>query len=462
MKIMKKIINICLMSVLAYLIAGCSEDDLRTHYPNSTPVIESAEVVSDKGSDPSIVIYGDSVLLTAVVSDPNTPLSTLEVEIIINDNLATRTEIRTPGNKCAVSEKFQIPFLANAENDTNVEIYLTLTNVEGNTAEMSLTQSVKANRPVIGNRLYLVTQDGTTYNLNRKLGSQIEYQSPKVNLEMTSLKFKIAEKITSEGEIDYSGFVWGDVSGELTTCTEDDAFYEYNDPLIINMTQFKFDIVSFAFDVDANRLNPVKINGRQMSAETLDGVAYLGLSVSYTLGQEVEFSGIDDLQNALNPEFFTYISGNKAKFLGLAGTYKMLYNNTSGFMHIEQSDAVYPDALWICGTNMGFPQAPFKTTTSWNWNKPEDYVFCRKISDGVFQATFYTETFDFKFFRQRMWGDEENSADYVLTPATLIIPGTDDKGALNGNWIAGPNITPGVYRVTINLNDKTTVMEPVN
>jgi hypothetical protein len=118
--------------------------------------------------------------------------------------------------------------------------------------------------------------------------------------------------------------------------------------------------------------------------------------------------------------------------------------------------------LWLDGTGLGFPGAPYKTTTSWNWNKPEDYVFCRKISDGIFQATFYAESFDMKFFHQRMWGGEENSEMYTLTPASLIKTGVDNQGQPNGNWVAGADVIPGVYRVTININDHTTVIERIN
>ncbi|MCL1944015.1 MAG: hypothetical protein FWF54_10780 [Candidatus Azobacteroides sp.] len=458
----KDIIKTAFFFFTASCFWACSEDELRTRFPESVPVIESADLSSGNEADPSAIVFGDSVLVTAALSDPKTPLSTLEVEIVVNDNLIERQQIRTQGYNCIIARKFKVPLVAFADDNMDVEAYLTLTNVEGNTVTQTIKNKVHADRPGFPNRMYMVMQDGTIYNLSKKLGSQIEFQSSRMNLSGNNIKFKLAEKITGNNEIDYSGIVWGNVNGALAVCAEEDGFYEYTDPLILTMRQFLFNVYSFDFEIDAERLAPVTINGRQMGVETMDGNTYLSSLIAFTLDQELEFSGIADLQNTLNPDFFACTSGNNARFLGLPGTYKLLYNNAEGFMYVEQTDALYPDALWLDGTGLGFPGAPYKTTTSWNWNKPEDYVFCRKISDGIFQATFYAESFDMKFFHQRMWGGEENSEMYTLTPASLIKTGVDNQGQPNGNWVAGADVIPGVYRVIININDHTTVIERIN
>ncbi|MCD7971597.1 MAG: DUF5016 domain-containing protein [Candidatus Azobacteroides sp.] len=449
------------------LLVSCSEDDLeRVYYPHSQPIIEEASLTSLSGENQ--VIAGDSVLFTAKVSDPVTPLSTLEVTFVIQDRLVLKEKIRTTDLQSEISAKFQIPFYANLEDGTVPEVFLTLENVEGDKTEATLSEenNIQINKPSFGNRLYFVMQNGTVYTANRVLGSQSEYQTPKLNLAETSIRFKIAEKITSDNEIDYSGFVWGDANDQLAIIEEDGNFYQYTDPLIITINQFKFDVYSFDFTVDAERYNPIIVSGVELEAETLDGNSYMSANIGFSTDQEVEFSGIDNLSDALNPDFFEYISDTKAKFLGLSGSYKILYNTNTGFIYVEQSDAVYPNALWICGTGIGFAQPPYSTTTSWNWSKPEDYRFCRKISDGVFQVTFYADDFDMKFFHQRMWGnddgsEEENSSGYTITPTTLMKAGANDAGEPNGNFVAGDAFTAGVYRVVINVNDKTIGIESV-
>ena len=71
------------------LLASCEEEDTRKVFPHSTPVIESAAI------NPSTFSYGDSVTITAKVSDPTTPLSTLEMKMIVNDVLVAQQSIRT-------------------------------------------------------------------------------------------------------------------------------------------------------------------------------------------------------------------------------------------------------------------------------------------------------------------------------------------------------------------------------
>ncbi|MDR0798141.1 MAG: DUF5016 domain-containing protein [Dysgonamonadaceae bacterium] len=451
-----------ILAISTLLIAACEEKDSRTHFPDSTPVIESATIRSTQAENPSVIVFGDSIVLNAVLSDAKTPLSTLRVEIIVNDNLVKRTEIRTPGNSCSISEKYRIPLVANAADNTDVEVYLKLTNVEGNTTEKALTAQVSAKRPAsFGNSIYFVFQDGTVLKANKALGVANEYQSVKTNIEKNNISFKIAQKLTADNQIDYSGFVWGNVNGELAVCSESDPDFEYRDALIVAFKQLFFNVYSFEFSIDADRLKPLQIDGIQLGSENLDGVDFMTLTKAFTKNAEVTFSGFEDLTQALLPDFFEITAGDKAKFLGLSGSYKFLYNMATGFLYVEQPEAVYPDALWLDGSGMGFPSEPYAMTTSWNWNKPEDYIFCRKMADGEFQATFYTEKFDMKFFHQRMWGGEENSADYTLTPAGLLLPGEDNQGKPNGNWISGPDIVPGVYRVSINLNDKTTTVERI-
>jgi len=223
------------------------------------------------------------------------------------------------------------------------------------------------------------------------------------------------------------------------------------------MQQFRFNVQSFDFDVEAERVTPMTVDGKQMTLETIGGIQYFTLTTPFSANGTVEFSGINDLANALNPDFFSDISGNKAQFTGPAGSYRLAYNPENGFMYIDQPGATFPDALWVTGTGMGFAKEPYQTTTSWGFDTPQQCIFCKKVEDGIFQVTFYTDGFNMKFYHINTWDQgEENSSGYTLTPGDLL------QSTSDGNWESGAALTPGVYRITINVNAKTTVIEPYN
>jgi hypothetical protein len=184
-------------------------------------------------------------------------------------------------------------------------------------------------------------------------------------------------------------------------------------------------------------------------------------------GTEMAISGVTDVENSMNPTFFNYNEGNKVEFLGKTGIYTVYYLPRLEYVFVEQPKAVYPDALWLVGVGSGPARMPAIKTSSWNWNSPLEYHFCRKISEGVFEAVFYANhevdetakepwrlTFGVKFMHERGWGGEESSNNYAL-PANgyLFSPTVSDVGNFNGT----PEFAnlPGIYRFVLNVNTKT-------
>ena len=123
MKNIHKLTGVCVCSLL--LFASCQEEEKRTVYPHSTPVVESA------GINPNTFTYGDSVAFTARVSDAVTPLSTLTATIAINNELLTEQTFRTKGNNAEIAAKIHVPFKKGVLHNAPIEVLLTLTNVEG-------------------------------------------------------------------------------------------------------------------------------------------------------------------------------------------------------------------------------------------------------------------------------------------------------------------------------------------
>ena len=141
----------------ALLLSSCEEEDSRTVYPHSTPVIEDAAI------NPGTFTYGDSVTITAKVADEATPLSTLEMKMVVNDVLIAQQTIRTAGNKAEVSAKFKVAYAAELPDNADVEVLLTLTNVEGDQTQGNIS-GLKGKRTYYS-KLYLVLDNGEVYPL---------------------------------------------------------------------------------------------------------------------------------------------------------------------------------------------------------------------------------------------------------------------------------------------------------
>lgn len=441
---MNYIKSAAILTLAALSFSACEKDKETTR--QSTPVIEQSAL------SPQTVTYGDSIMLSATVSDKVTPLSTLEVQLILNDELLSKASIRTKGNSTTVSRKFFIPFTANSVDNAPVESNLTLINVDGYEAKTTISNIV-AKRPVFS-KLYLVFQDGSVKEMTPTTSDKDIFEVAFVSTEK-SFKVKVASKIANSS-IDYSGFVWANVDNSLNIGNELSSFYEFADPQIKLTSKFIFNAKTFQLSVEGSTEAPIQVNGVTLTAASSN---VLSADVTFTQNQTVTVTGIDNLATTLNPDFFE-VNGSTVKFLGLSGTYKLqLYKDVS-FLYVEQPSAVYPDAMWICGVGIGRPFAPYVKTTSWNWNNPPDYVFCRKVSDDVFQCTVYlkhetgkqwSDEVSYKYFNQRGWGGEQDAHNFTLP--TGFVAKSDN------NWGGTTDLDEGVYRLTLDKKNGTYTAE---
>jgi hypothetical protein len=85
---MKKIYSIFLGSAIAlFLLMSCEDNKFGDPTPVSVPVIISAAIT------PASFTYGDSVMLTATVSDPEIPLSELAVSMVVENKIVPVTTL---------------------------------------------------------------------------------------------------------------------------------------------------------------------------------------------------------------------------------------------------------------------------------------------------------------------------------------------------------------------------------
>ncbi|MDD3078629.1 MAG: DUF5016 domain-containing protein [Paludibacter sp.] len=472
---MKNILKISLI-IIAIVLFSCKDEQLRVKYPYSLPEITDATVAETE------IMYGDSVSLTVGdITDNVTPLSTLEIRVVVNDVIITKESVRTKGNSASYSAKYQIPFGPYMPDNADVEVYLSAINVEGNHTDQ-VVSTAKVRRPEIP-QLYLVpvTGGGAT-KLSLTDAENYIYSASNLNLA-NEITFYLATKVTRFGNVDWTGMVFGSVNGELAEVQQDGNGITLSDLTLIGYKEVNVDLFNYvvtgvgdpltpATSMDITTFASVDINSTDhLNVTTADtwktSVIYLGKDTEMTV------TGVNNFSKAFTPDFFEVTGADKVKFLGETGVYTVYYLPSADYVYVEQPNAVYPDVLWLDGVGFGRPQEPLAKTSSWNWNSPLEYAFCRKVSAGVYQTTIYVEhvldetadepwrlRFSAKFFHQRGWGGEVDAREYTINSDLLIAPTDADLGNFNGtdNLVAAP----GVYRFTIDTNAKTVNFVKVN
>lgn len=178
-----------------------------------------------------------------------------------------------------------------------------------------------------------------------------------------------------------------------------------------------------------------------------------------TKAAEVDFTGFDALEFALQPQFWEFMSDTKARFKGETGEYDLIYDATNELLYVEQPEKEYPDALYLIGANLGHPGAGRVISATWNLDTPDNGMTCCRVSDNVFEISIYlAENFGFKLFRHHGWGTHPEieiwAQDLTLDKPTLV------QGLSSGDFVAGPLFQSGIYRLTIDMGTRTFSMQP--
>lgn len=474
---MKNIIKLTIFGLLGLFVTSCQQEDLRVHYPASKPVFDSINVPETD------IVYGDSITLNVGVSDPLTPLSTLEIKVVVNDELIASETIRTKGNQATYHQRYGIPFVARMPDNAEVEIHLSSINVEGTTTDTVYVNTI-AKRPVITD-LYLVVPLKSPIKMELTDAQNYIYTADNLSLENT-VTFRLATKLKYGISIDWTGLVFGQVGDGIGLIDANGSPITLSDATLIGYKKITVDLFNFTVKGEGDPLQPAtEMDISTFGTVSLSSTDHLNVTTKEDWktkkmylgnGTEMTISGIQttNLANNLAPDFFEVTGTNTAKFLGETGLYTVYFLPRLNFVFVEQPDAVYPDAMWLCGVGFGPARTPYVKTSSWNWNTPLEYQFCRKVSDGVYQATFYAlhqidDTaeepwrlmFSVKFFHQRMWGGEEDARTYTLNVNGLLFAPTEsDQGNFAGTDAFKDK--PGIYRLTIDVNNKTANFEKIS
>lgn len=455
---MKNISKYLVSGLLSILIfSSCEEEPSRTYFPHSTPVIESASI------SPSTFTYGDSVTITAKVSDASTPLSTLEMKMVVNDMIIATQTLRTKGNSTEVSAKFLVPFTSELPDNANVEVLLSLINVEGD-ATAGTINGVTGKRHYYS-KLYAVTDDGTVIELTSKGTKSDQYESPTIRIKGNSVRYKIAEKITTNNEIDFTGAVWGADGGAIKLVGEKGDYITTTNSTLRYIDKIVFDSYLFTTTLSGAEIDPnnLVLNLDDFSDTTLGGVAFKKISLPIKKGQSLLLEG--DLANmdvVFHLDFFERTDIDMVTFTGEDATWDLFYSSAYNYVLANPtSGRAYPNYLLVAGEGLGYPSKTLsKAVTGWGFDDVMKCILFKKISDGVYQGTVYLDVTkgNFKPFETDGWANEKKSTDYTMPS---ILAKDTDLGKTDGNWYPATGAQSGNYKITINLTTKVVTAEAV-
>ncbi|MDH6306831.1 hypothetical protein M2459_002153 [Parabacteroides sp. PF5-5] len=452
-----------LLGIATLLFASC--DDEYGPRKESTPVIQSA------GITPASFTFGDSITLTASLIDPATTLSMLDYEIVSENRVITSGSIPVNGETVEVSHPIFVPLLSNQADNANVKVNLVVTNILKGSVSSEITD-LTGKRPVY-NQLYLVADDGNVAVLkaqsaDKYVGSDLTFDS--------SFNFKIAEKINADNTIDYSGAVYGNVNGKIAMIDEKgESAFAYT-PNVDYTKSFTYDNFAFSVTAAGSALGADDIALSAFGEQDVYNESFRTLTRKLENGKTYTLVGkLADKVNVYNPDFFERTSNSKVKFLGETGEYTIYYNPVRKNIIVGVDNPSYPQYLLACGYGLGYPtnvtsaeiaavySGHQRTHTDWGFGHVMNYVLLRRVSEGVYQGTFYTPGDNdhyagFKPFENTGWGNEKKAGSFTFT-GEKIITGDNDWTIPNGD--NDPRIESTNYRFTVNLNNNTVHVEKV-
>lgn len=473
----------CLYIVLAALLmAACQPEHYRTVYPAGQPEMTATMLTQS-------VLYGkDSVTFDVEINEKATPLSQLQVKVMVGLQVVATDLLRTNDYHYTARLKYAIPFGPNMPEGEDVKIYLTATNVEGTATNVILT-GCAGHRPAM-ETMYIMPPTIQYTDIGK--GQQMTYDEEQELFVAYDLKYPksiqclLAVTGTKFGRIDWNTPVFGMLKDKLTLITKDqfeagdataiileDDRYETIDTIIFNPLTFEVTIGgTIAMPVTAVNVQTDLVEEPAYISSSSARKEYRGAKIFFDKNSEVEITGVADLSKAYNLDWMEYLGGNKIKFLGDKGMYYLSYKEAEDYLVVEPLyELTEPDVMYLCGVGMGQPSWDPHATSGWGFDSPNQNFVGRLVAPKTYQFTVYmlndAENADhpsfgavnFKFFHQHGWGGEETSLDYSQNGLNIV--SSNEESNVGNWWSTSDPLFEGVYRVTLNKNTMTTTYEKV-
>jgi hypothetical protein len=426
-------------------LTSCSEEEGRVKYPYSQPEMSGLEFsASDQ------VSANDSLYFSVNIHDPQTPLSTLEVKLTIGDEEISSQSIRTKGKDISISQMgVFIPFVAGLEENQSACLTLTAINVEG--SEQTYPFDFHIKRPDIPKQLYLHFEGNTVTMIQDEENPYLYLTNAETEEEFP---MEFTGKISTAESLDTSSLIWGasDNSNEaaIVSATSPGFTFDYRDWLIeritFNTQTFKLDVIGEQKDI---YVKGVKLNASE---------GFFRANIAFTQGEDVEITGIEDIEKAYNRDFFDYNpETGKCTFLRESGQWEVYYSSAYNYIWVMRLNDTAPACFWMVGH--GFTSAPV-------WNEDFNYggwevdviarlAYVVPIGDNLYQTTLYlSNTHEWESFEIEIYSDREWSKDNGILLQEGSLTGDISGIAISeSNGItSSDDFVPGYYRLTFNTS----------
>lgn len=194
---------------------------------------------------------------------------------------------------------------------------------------------------------------------------------------------------------------------------------------------------------------------------TIEGDCWYG-EIQFTEGEQVPFSGFDDMEDAYNRDFFSYENGTLT-FLRESGTWNVRYYPECNYIWVYNYDLAAPDCLYILGNGKFSAPAWYNSFgASGDFFYSREVPYCciaPSVGENKWQATMYLSSDnDYKDIGLEIYTDREWGKNYLLQENSISGPDSEgfvvrDPGLETSN-INSPDAL-GYYRFTFTGQDGT-------
>ncbi len=422
----------------AGLFSSCIEDSFRVVYPHSTPTLSGLQL-STEGA----VKANEEFHFSVKVSDEKTPLSTLEVKVQSGDAVLYKESIRTKGNSAEiVDHNLVLPFKAGLET-AEAQLTLTAINVEGD--EASVSTSFTLERPNLPNSLYLYMPDGKVVTMRRSASNEYLYESTK-----GSYPQEFTAKIASAKNLDDAEFIWGasETPNNAELIDGTGAGFTFNftgwriDRVTFNTLTFELGVVGESQDYAIGDLQLVNELG------LFNGVG------TFEKGKRYTVNGFDDIAGAYNRDFFELNDDGTLTFLRDSGEWQITYSKKFNYIWVYRSAENAPDCYWLVGH--GFTCASqwnsyYSDADGWNLEDITQMGYLVKIDSHKYQCTVYLNpdhkwsSFEVEIYSDHEWG---KGLGMLLYEGSILGDNTGFLISQSNGFTSGPDFVAGYYRLT--------------
>lgn len=439
---MKNNYIICVLLLILLSISSCEKENNQV----STPVIKSVNITSSE-----IVQIPDSITFSASVEDLITPLSTLEVDILVNGESVVHKSIRTKGNTCELPEvKIGLPFLPNI-SEGKATLLFTLINIDG--LETTAEKEITIERPVLPDELYLKV-DESVIILTKDADNPMLYKS-----EEGEYNSVFSGLVSTSEDLENAEYIWGQGKEANNTLIGN----QFSTPANISfptwlVSRLTFNVLTFAFGVEGTEVN-ININGTD-----LQGIgSYFYSKVNFVKGGEFAITGIDaaKIKSAYNRDFFSYDEASgKLVFTGETGTWDVYYSLKYNYFWVSKMADVAPATYWIVGHGFSCTPQWYSDFSSIGWDLADvkQLAYMKPLGSNKYQATIYLTdqhdwgSFDIQIYSNRTW-DAQYGVYTSSSSFTGDSAGIEPAGDVSGDIVGGSGFVAGYYRLTLDVSN---------